>query len=138
MPLLLAKDATADAGVDIIVALAWLSAAAVVLAVAFLVVRRLVLRGEADDGVATGFTLGDLRRLHAEGELTDAQFEQAKAALIARGRAALGASEADTVGPSGMQSNASGLSDDAVSDDDDESSDKSDGGDGLDRGPGSA
>ena len=36
------------------------------------------------------FTLTDLRRMHREGQLTDEEFERAKAVMIARGRALLG------------------------------------------------
>lgn len=36
-----------------------------------------------------GFTLGDLRRLHAEGQMTDEEFERAKARIIAGARRAL-------------------------------------------------
>ena len=47
----------------------------------YLVRRRL----RADDGgKSDGFTLQDLRDLHASGELTDAEFERAKAQMIGR------------------------------------------------------
>lgn len=36
-----------------------------------------------------GFTLGDLRRLHREGQMTDEEFERAKAQIIAGARRAL-------------------------------------------------
>lgn len=39
--------------------------------------------------VAGGFTLGDLRRLHREGQMSDEEFERAKAQIIAGARRAL-------------------------------------------------
>src|SRR5690554_1191289 len=38
---------------------------------------------------AIGFTLGDLRRLHREGQMTDDEFERAKARMIAGAKRAL-------------------------------------------------
>ncbi len=36
-----------------------------------------------DEGGAAGFTLEDLRRLHRSGEMSDVEFESAKAAMLA-------------------------------------------------------
>jgi hypothetical protein len=41
-----------------------------------------------EDFRGEGFTLGDLRRLHKEGKLSDAEFERAKAGMIAATHAA--------------------------------------------------
>ncbi|HEX8523933.1 MAG TPA: SHOCT domain-containing protein [Tepidisphaeraceae bacterium] len=42
---------------------------------------------EDDEPVgAVGFTLGDLRKLHARGEITDEQFEKARAQMIEAGK----------------------------------------------------
>lgn len=43
----------------------------------------------------TAFTLADLRQLHRDGQLSDAEFERARAAIIAQTRAALAPSDAD-------------------------------------------
>jgi len=134
LPLLADQDAAA-AGVDVIIGLAWLSGAAILLAVAFLIVRRIMMRDDDDRAVETGFTLSDLRRLHAEGELTDAQFASAKAALIARGRAAMGGLGDDADRVAGDEHDGPGLSDGDVNEDEDNSSDKTEGEDGADRPP---
>lgn len=44
-------------------------------------VGRMVRRPPSDAG---GFTLGDLRELHAAGDLTDAEFQAARDALVAK------------------------------------------------------
>lgn len=54
--------------------------------VAILALRR-SLQGGLDDSDAEGFTLHGLRRLHAEGELSDEEFAQAKDAMIGRMKA---------------------------------------------------
>jgi hypothetical protein len=61
----------------------WLAALLVVVgagAVVIYVLRRAVVGG--DTGRREGFTLQDLRRLHASGALSDAEFEKAKASII--------------------------------------------------------
>src|SRR5690606_31169632 len=42
-----------------------------------------------ETGGPIGFTLGDLRRLHREGQMTDDEFERAKARMIAGAKRAL-------------------------------------------------
>ena len=37
---------------------------------------------QPDESSGAGFTLSDLRRLHREGQMTDAEFEQAKAKVL--------------------------------------------------------
>jgi LPXTG-motif cell wall-anchored protein len=49
-----------------------------------------------------GFTLSDLRRLHKEGKMTDAEFESAKAILIGSLKAAAARSASNTA-PKGAQ-----------------------------------
>ena len=46
------------------------------------------VRGDADDGPVTGFTLADLRELHRNGKMSDEEFERAKAKLLEATRAA--------------------------------------------------
>lgn len=68
----------------------WLGAivvAAIVLGVIAMVLRKLLL-GQ-DEAPAIGFTLADLRELHASGEMTDAEFAQAKGKMLAQNRAML-------------------------------------------------
>jgi hypothetical protein len=43
---------------------------------------------------APGFTLGDLRDLHRQGAMTDAEFEKAKALLVGQAKADVAAAEA--------------------------------------------
>ncbi|MEM9414796.1 MAG: SHOCT domain-containing protein [Planctomycetota bacterium] len=77
--------------------------AAAVLAVFALILRKLLLGGD-DEPASFGFTLADLRDLHAKGELTDEQFDQAKRQMLARGRSMIeddSAQEPDSGGTSG-------------------------------------
>ena len=65
-------------------AILWLIAALIVLFVVTVWVRRYFLKG--DDPAASspaGFTLGDLRQLHKNGQMTDEEFERAKAQVVA-------------------------------------------------------
>ena len=73
-----------------------LLAASFVLVVVLLVVRKIMMRGLEGDGGAEPFTLAELRRMHDEGQLSDAEFERAKKGLIARSLSALD-SESDVV-----------------------------------------
>ena len=54
--------------------------------IVIMLVRR-HLRSDADDH-AGGYTLHDLRQMHASGDLSDEEFEKARAAMIAGVRAA--------------------------------------------------
>jgi len=47
-------------------------------------VLRRTLRDPGSSGPAEGFTLESLRSMHARGDLTDEEFESAKAAMIGR------------------------------------------------------
>ena len=63
----------------------WLAALLVVVGVGTLVIyllRRAVVRD--DTGRKEGFTLQDLRELHASGALSDEEYERAKASIIGR------------------------------------------------------
>lgn len=53
------------------------------------IMRRLRARQEDVPGITAGFTLADLRQMHARGQLTDEEFAAAKGRLIAQSRAAL-------------------------------------------------
>ena len=61
---------------------------AVVLIGAAMIVYRYFNR-QIKVGDGQPFTLTDLRRMHREGQLTNEEFERAKALMIARGRASL-------------------------------------------------
>lgn len=78
---MLADQDAASASVQIIGAMIWLGVAAVLVGLAFWAVRRYIRRSFDDTG-PDGFTLHDLRRMHRDGELTDAQFDAAKASLL--------------------------------------------------------
>src|SRR5688572_769627 len=45
------------------------------------------LKDDAAPGPAIGFTLSDLRQLHRQGQMTDEEFERAKAKMVASGKA---------------------------------------------------
>ena len=71
-----------------------LAAVVVILIVAILVRRRYVVAEQnAVQPGASGFTLSDLRELHRQGQLSDAEFEVAKKGMIARSRAMIDAPE---------------------------------------------
>ena len=63
--------------------LAALAAFVIVGGIVLSVVRRQMMTKD-EDVPGTGFTLHDLRQLHARGDLTDVEFKTAKAALIER------------------------------------------------------
>lgn len=66
-----------------------LLAAAIVLGVAALWLRRRLLSEEDADPVSMGFTLTDLRRMHEEGQLSDEEFDFARRKMVAKTRAQL-------------------------------------------------
>ncbi len=66
--------------------------AAVVLAVAFFVIRKRLASMDEDSPVASnplGFTLADLRQMHAEGQISDQEFDFAKRKMVAKAKAQL-------------------------------------------------
>ena len=56
-----------------------------VLVAVLIVARRLLGRGKRFD-LDEGFTIGDLRRLHRDGQITEDEFNRAKASVAARGQ----------------------------------------------------
>lgn len=77
---------------DIFLWLGVIVAAAVVLGVIALILRRVLMGDHAPPPI--GFTLADLRQLHENGELSDEEFAQAKGRMLAQSRAMLDAPEA--------------------------------------------
>ena len=71
-------------------AVGWSLVLIALIVVAFLAVMQLRKWLQSDDGEAApsiGFTLGDLRQLHKEGEMTDEEFERARAKMMAGAKA---------------------------------------------------
>jgi len=85
--MLLCQAQTQDPSREIFIWLGAIIVAAIVLGVVAMVLRKLLLGG--DEAPAIGFTLADLRELHVKGELSDAEFEQAKGRMLAQNRALL-------------------------------------------------
>ena len=79
-----AQQSITDVVAGIYKPLLLLLVAALALAVVFFVLRRVLSRDEEQDEAVTGFTLADMRRMHAEGRLSDEEFAAAKAAVIGR------------------------------------------------------
>ena len=94
-PILAQTDAAA-ASSSILWWLGAILAVTVVLLVLGLLLRRWLSPGpDLEQPGAPGFTLGDLRDMHAQGRLTDAEYENAKKGLIARSRAMIDAPAAE-------------------------------------------
>ncbi len=85
----------AGASVQIMMWIGVILLAAVFLGVVGYILRRRLLSEDDDPAAAEPFTLSDLRRLHREGQLSDEEFERARAAIIARTRAHLHKAEQD-------------------------------------------
>jgi len=81
-----------EAAMEIVLYAAALLVAVLVVIVVALVVRRWLL-GSADTGDAGGFTMAEMRRMHEAGELSDEEWESAKAALRAHTRRAAGVAD---------------------------------------------
>ena len=61
-----------------------------IMGAAFFLLRQRLNRQEGPDpGVGLGFTLSDLRQMHAQGQITDEEYQQAKRKMIAKTRATL-------------------------------------------------
>ncbi|MEM6393719.1 MAG: SHOCT domain-containing protein [Planctomycetota bacterium] len=71
-----------------------LAAATLFLGVTCYILWKRLTREDREPTISTGFTLPDLRDLHRSGQLTDEEFENAKAMLLARSRAEMAADEA--------------------------------------------
>jgi uncharacterized membrane protein len=73
--------------------LIWIAALAVLIMVGLLVIslvrKHAVNSDDPPMAGGLGFTLSDMRQMHARGELSDEEFESSKRAIVARGRAAL-------------------------------------------------
>lgn len=67
---------------DVIIASAWLLAAVVGVAAVVFIIRRLTSASQAP--AQEPFTLDDLRQLHQQGQLSDEEFERAKAKIAVR------------------------------------------------------
>ena len=60
--------------------------AAAAMGIAFAVIRKLLLK-EEEPAVSAGFSLSDLREMHAQGQLSDEEFDHAKRRMLANTRA---------------------------------------------------
>ena len=93
--LLAQQSDTGDFPLGVTLMLAAIVAAAVVVIVVALICRRVVNRRIGEPSNTGPFTLGDLRRMHQAGQLSDAEFERARKAMIARNRAMLNTPDPD-------------------------------------------
>ena len=78
---------TSEAWRDVFFWLGLIVAAAVVLGIGALVLRKLLIR--QDEASPIGFTLADLRQMYEDGELSPEEFDQAKGRMLAQNRAML-------------------------------------------------
>lgn len=69
--------------------LPWVIGLIVALVLATVVIMYIRRQINADDESVVGFTLHDLRQLHARGEMSDEEFEKARDAMIGRVKATL-------------------------------------------------
>ena len=100
---------TVEASTEILKWLAVIVVAAIVVIVVAVIARRILMGEDEDQSGTPGFTLGDLRKMHERGELSDEEYDTARRGMIARSRAmmetpaddrpAAGATEADSVKP---------------------------------------
>lgn len=95
---LLAQQQVRDQQQQILFWLVVLVAVATVLGVGALILLRRLRRTD-EPGPTLGFTLADLRELHAQGQLNDAEFEAAKAKMLARTRSDLDQDQAKKASP---------------------------------------
>jgi hypothetical protein len=73
-----------------------------ILAIGFFIVLRVKRWVNAPDLPAGGgFTLSDLRRMHKEGRMTDAEFEKAKMLIVGAAKAPRSAPDSELKPPSG-------------------------------------
>jgi len=56
---------------------------------------------QPDESSGAGFTLSDLRRLHKSGQMTDAEFERAKAKVVEAARKVAERDDGGAAGPGG-------------------------------------
>ncbi len=67
---------------------------------AYIIRKRMTREGDAPS-LPMGFSLSDLRQLHAQGQLSDEEFEHAKRKMVAKTRSALASDETTPSQPSG-------------------------------------
>lgn len=84
---------TGDFPLGITLMLVAIVASAIVVIVVALICRRIFNRKIGDPSNTEPFTLGDLRRMHQAGQLSDSEFERARKGMIARHRAMLNTSD---------------------------------------------
>lgn len=72
-----------------------LVAAALLLALAAWWLRRTLAASNDEEPMPMGFSLADLRTMHARGQLTDEEFAHAKGRMVARTRAAMNPTDTD-------------------------------------------
>jgi len=89
------KPARSSTQMDIMMTLVWIVLGAAALIVLGVVARK-ILKGPPDEpNTGITFSISDLRRMHREGQLSDEEFERAKAAIIANSSFAMGGGEDD-------------------------------------------
>jgi cytochrome c-type biogenesis protein CcmH/NrfG len=77
--------AATDSGSPVLSILFWAMVVIAAVVAAYFIIMRLKawLSNESDtESMPIGFTLSDLRRLHADGKMSDEEFEKAKAKMI--------------------------------------------------------
>lgn len=85
---------------DLLMPLVYLLAAVFAVVVAAWLIRR-SLRDTPGDAAEGAFTLSDLRRLRAEGKMSEVEYERARAALIAQSTAMMNRTDAQDQPSSG-------------------------------------
>lgn len=106
LSLLLAQSAaTRQEAVSILVWLIVIVGAGILVAVVgFFIWRAYNRQDESSLSPSTAFTLDDLRQLYRQGQLTDAEYERARTAIIARTRASMGKSSSALDAPADSDS----------------------------------
>lgn len=85
-------NATPESMVQVLFWCAVLLGAAVALGLAFFILRKKLASADDDSASAVnpmGFTLADLRQMHADGQLSDEEFDFSKRKMMARAKAQL-------------------------------------------------
>jgi len=83
-PLLAQRSLPADALYNLLLLTAVGFAVLIVLCVIVFLAYRYLTQRDKSAAVTTGFTLADVRRLHKTGQISDAEYAQARAAIIGR------------------------------------------------------
>ncbi len=95
MPILVLAQTRSHPIGEVMIWLGVLLVAAVLIGVIGYMLRKRLLGGDDGEETIQPFTLADLRRLHREGQLSDEEYERAKAAMIAQTRSAFGDQASD-------------------------------------------